>query len=90
MERSEEPREVGLDAWVAVLRSLPDLGLAEITRDEQRALLDLTRIAAHRSERIAAPITAYLVGLALAPLDPVVRAERIRQLASALDPEGRA
>ena len=85
MDGTSETQGLNLDAWVALLQAVPGLESARITRDEQRALLDLTRVAAHRSERIAAPITAFLVGLALAPLEPEVRAGKIRELAIRLD-----
>ena len=68
--RPDTTNGVSLDAWLAILRAVPELAAVEVTRDEQRALLDLTRVAAHRSERIAPPITAYLVGLVLAPASP--------------------
>ena len=83
--RPDTTNGTSLDAWLAILRAVPDLAAVEVTRDEQRALLDLTRVAAHRSERIAAPITAYLVGLVLASADPAQRAERIRGLAALLE-----
>ena len=83
--RPDTTNGVSLDAWLAILRAVPELAAVEVTRDEQRALLDLTRVAAHRSERVAAPITAYLVGLVLASADPAQRAERIRGLADVLD-----
>ena len=76
-----------LDDWLALLRRQPGLGDAEIDRAAERALLDLTRIAAHTSERIAGPITAYLVGLALAALPTDERAARIRALVEALERE---
>jgi hypothetical protein len=87
--RPDPANGVSLDAWLAILRAVPELAAVEVTRDEQRALLDLTRVAAHRSERVAAPITAYLVGLVMASADPTRRAERIRALADALDPDER-
>jgi len=90
MERGGETESLDLDAWLALVRQAPEFGRIPVSREEQRAMLDLTKIAAHRSERIAAPITAYLVGLALARLDPTARAERIRGLVASLDTEGGA
>ncbi|MFH1474446.1 MAG: DUF6457 domain-containing protein, partial [Chloroflexota bacterium] len=52
---------------------------------ERAVLLDLARIAAHRGERIAAPITTYLAGVAFASLDPAERLARLRALAAALE-----
>ncbi len=88
--RRDVTNGVSLDAWLAILRAVPELAAVEVTRDEQRALLDLTRVAAHRSERIAAPVTAYLVGLVMASADPARRAERIRVLADVLDSDERS
>ena len=86
MERRDDANDgIDLVAWLDVLASVPALGGVEVTRDEQRALLDLTRIAAHRSERVAAPITAYMVGLALAAAPADERAARIRSLAASLE-----
>ncbi len=40
------------------------LGLEPLGDDDIEALLDLAGVAAHASERIAAPLTCYLVGRA--------------------------
>ena len=40
--------------------------MSKVTPDEQTALLDLARVAAHTSERISAPISTFLVGVAYA------------------------
>jgi Domain of unknown function (DUF6457) len=85
MERGGASEGLGLDAWLALVQRAPELGRVSVSSEEQRAMLDLARIAAHRSERIAAPITAYLVGLALAQLDPAARAAAIRGLVAGLD-----
>ena len=90
MERGGGTANLDLDTWLDLVRRVPDFGRIPVSREEQRAMLDLTRVAAHRSERIAAPITAYLVGLALARLDPAARAERIRGLVATLDTEDEA
>ena len=74
-----------LDDWLARLRILlPDARDLSLTDAEQRDLLDLARIAAHRSERIAAPLSAFLAGVALADLPPDERAERVAELKSQL------
>jgi hypothetical protein len=54
------------------------------TAEEQRLILELSRIAAHASERIAAPIVSYMVGLALAGSAPASREERIARLVADL------
>jgi hypothetical protein len=47
-----------------------ELGVEPLTDDEVEALLDLAGVAAHASERLAAPLTCYLVGRAgIAPTD---------------------
>jgi hypothetical protein len=72
--------------WLERLRAeLGDAPSLALTADEERALLDLARVAAHRSERIAAPLTTFLVGIALAdvPAGPE-RAARLRALTESL------
>lgn len=61
-----------LEAWIAELS--PALGVDE--RLDADALLDASRVVAHKVERRAAPVTTYLMGLAVAqgrPLDDVTR-----------------
>ncbi|HYY80790.1 MAG TPA: DUF6457 domain-containing protein [Actinomycetes bacterium] len=41
-----------------------------ITEGEVEAVLELARVAAHTAERRAAPVTAYLAGLAVAGAAP--------------------
>lgn len=55
------------------------------SEDEIGALLDLARVAAHTSERWTAPISGFVVGAALAGLDPAERARRLRRLADDLE-----
>jgi len=59
---------------------------ATITPDEQTALLDLARVAAHSSERLTAPLTTFLAGVAYGTLPPAERASALRTLASKLQP----
>lgn len=47
--------------------------------------LELSRLAAHASERIAAPIASYMVGVALASRDTDSRVSEIRRLIEALE-----
>lgn len=70
--------------WLDALRDQLDTDL-DLSTDEQRALLDMTRVAAHRSERIAAPLSAFLAGLALAERQPDERAAAIKGITAALD-----
>ena len=71
---------LSLSAWLdLVLRELPDAATVP-SAGEQTAILDLARVAAHASERIAAPISAYLVGLALRELPADERAAALQAL----------
>lgn len=82
--------QVDVEAWLDELGALLPAGtLEEAGQEERVALLDLARIAAHRSQRWAAPISAYLVGVAFAPLPRADRLDRIRALAAQLDVEAR-
>lgn len=76
-----------LDAWLEAVRRQLGTDLA-LSIDDQRALLDLTRVAAHRSQRIAAPLTAFLAGMALADLPVEQRAAAIDRLTAALEAAG--
>ncbi|MEY3019784.1 MAG: hypothetical protein RLZZ272_768 [Actinomycetota bacterium] len=80
------------DAWFARVAaaldehhgsaSVADGGTVDAaTRD---ALLDLARIAAHSSERWTAPVTTWLVGIALAGSSPAERAARLAGLVAEL------
>lgn len=71
--------------WLAELASDPDVGGVAVSPALQGALLDLARVAAHASERIAAPITAFMAGVAFAGLDDAERAARVRALADRLE-----
>ena len=54
------------------------LGLPAPTQDEVDALLELAAVAAHASERIAAPIACWLVGRTdLGPDDALALAKEI-------------
>ncbi len=41
-----------------------ELGVEPLSDEQVEALLDLAGVAAHSSERLAAPLTCYLVGRA--------------------------
>ena len=82
---------VDVETWLDALAALLQAGtLLEAGPEERVALLDLARIAAHRSQRWAAPISTYLVGLAFASLPRAERLERIRGLVARLDAEAAA
>jgi len=68
-----------LDRWIMTVSS--DLGLDPGSADA-RAILDLARDVAHNVDRPAAPVTAYLVGVAVGRGMPLTSAaRRVRELA---------
>lgn len=92
MDRSNEEapasEQLDVDEWLGQLGALLPTGALEEAGPEERAvLLDLARVAAHRSQRWAAPISTYLVGFAFAPLPRAERRDRIRALVAQLDVE---
>jgi Domain of unknown function (DUF6457) len=60
-----------LEDWAGAVRG--ELGLGEGTSDTG-AVLDLARIVAHTVDRPAAPLTAYLVGIAVGRGQPLADA----------------
>jgi Domain of unknown function (DUF6457) len=69
-----------LDTWTATVCAELGIDPAEVDR---RAVLDLARDVAHEVERPAAPLTAYLLGLAVGRgQSGQAAADRIRQLAA--------
>lgn len=76
-EERPSPRDAGPGlAWVA--RWAEELRLDPPDDAATTALLDLAGVAAHASERLAAPLACYLVGRA--GLDPVEALEAARRL----------
>jgi len=55
------------------------LGLDPLTDEEANSLLATAGVAAHASERLAAPLTTYLAGRSGRPLDEV--RDTVRRLA---------
>lgn len=83
-----------LDQWLERLRMAlgpADPGI-ELGMEERDAILELARVAAHRCERIAAPLTAFIVGAALRDLAQPGRIEMIQAVTRTLsgEPEGGA
>ena len=73
-----------LDSWIAAAAAELEIDPAEI---DLRAVLDLARDVAHQVERPAAPVTAYLLGLAVGGgQSPTIAAERLRQRAASWTP----
>jgi Domain of unknown function (DUF6457) len=66
------------DRWIAAACAELGLDPAEVP---VRAVLDLARVAAHQVERPAAPLTAFLLGLAIGrgadPSDATARLDRL-------------
>ncbi len=62
-----------LDSWTAAVCA--DLGIEPAAVD-LRKILDLARDVAHQVERPAAPVTAFLVGLAIGAGSPADEAMR--------------
>lgn len=54
-----------LGSWLNAVRA--ELGIADVQLDNNdiHTLLDLARDSAHEVERLAAPLTTYLVGMAV-------------------------
>jgi Domain of unknown function (DUF6457) len=72
-----------LEEWTAAVRVGLGLDPGPLTTAEIRAVLDLARDAAHAVDRPAAPLTAYLLGMAVARGLPLPdAADRIRALAA--------
>jgi hypothetical protein len=89
MARSEPSESASLDAWLARIRTeLGPNAALELTAREVTALLDLARVAAHTSERIAAPLTTFLVGIAIGEPSGDERATRIEELTASLSGDG--
>jgi hypothetical protein len=57
-----------------------ELGVEPLSDEQVEALLDLAGVAAHSSERLAAPLTCYLVGRAgTDPVDALATARRMAE-----------
>jgi len=83
---SGEVSGVSVAEWLERVRAaLPDATDLSLSADEEAALLDLARIAAHASHRTAAPLTTFLIGIALGRPADSDRLERLRSLAAALE-----
>ncbi|MFG1607047.1 DUF6457 domain-containing protein [Actinoplanes sp. NPDC049265] len=68
-----------LDAWVG--KVIDELGLAE-TDNQTTTILDVARDVAHQVLRPGAPVTAYLMGVAVGRgADPADVARRVSELA---------
>jgi uncharacterized protein DUF6457 len=61
----------GIDRWVMAVSE--ELGLSAVPSDT-RTILDMTKDVAHNVDRPAAPVTAYLVGIAVGRGKPLPEA----------------
>jgi hypothetical protein len=76
-----------LDEWTAT--ACAELGL-DPAEAHTAAVLDLAREVAHNVLRPGAPVTAYLLGLAVGRgADPAEAAARLTELARSSAPDGR-
>ena len=82
---NDAPTPATLAEWLDSLAGQLPAGTPGASAAEQAAILELARVAAHASERIAAPISAYVAGIALAGRSPLERAAALRQLVAALE-----
>lgn len=71
--------------WLDALRAELGVDGLDLSGAEQRALLDLARVAAHASERVAAPLSTFLAGVAFADLAPDARARAIETVTRRLE-----
>lgn len=78
-----------LERWLAELAEALDVSEAIEDMDEE-ALLDAARVVAHSVERRAAPLSAYLIGLAMATTDESLEVLCDRAVAAARAFEGEA
>lgn len=78
---------VAVEPWLEMVRELlsGDAETLPLAAAERTALLDMARVAARTSERITAPLSTYLAGLALASIPAAERAERIAALVRRLE-----
>ena len=72
-----------LEEWTAAVRVGLGLDQGPLSTAETKAVLDLARDAAHAVDRVAAPLTAYLLGMAVGRgLALPDASERVRALAA--------
>jgi hypothetical protein len=74
---------MAVDVGVWLPRFAEEVGIPAPTPEEQESLLALAAVAAHASERIAAPLTCWMV--ARAGVDPAVALVIARRLADELE-----
>jgi hypothetical protein len=77
----------GLEEFLERIRSLLGPNPPAVGGGEVEAILELARVAAHSSERRAAPVTTYLAGLVLGGAAPEAREAFIDDLVVKLEAE---
>ncbi len=76
---------IEMDEFIEKVRSLLGPGAPGVGAGEIEAVLELARVAAHTSERRAAPVTTYLIGMAVAGAAPEAREAFIDDLVVKLE-----
>jgi hypothetical protein len=74
-----------MEEFIDKVRVLLGPNAPSVSADEAEAVLELARVAAHASERRAAPVTAYLLGMAVAGAAPEARTAFIDDLVVKLE-----
>ncbi|WP_428120100.1 DUF6457 domain-containing protein [Candidatus Poriferisodalis sp.] len=77
-ETGSQPPDTTAQQWLAGFADV--IGAPAPGEDVIEALLDLAGVAAHDSERIAAPIACWMAGIA--SVEPAEALERARQYAA--------
>ena len=76
-----------LEEWTAAVGADLGLGPAPLATADTKVVLDVAREVAHVVARPAAPLTAYLLGVAVGRgLTPAEASARVRTLAASWDP----
>jgi hypothetical protein len=72
-----------LEEWTAAVGADLGLGPAPLATADTKVVLDVAREAAHGVDRVAAPLTAYLLGVAVGRgLTLADASDRVRALAA--------
>lgn len=74
-----------MEEFIEKVRSLLGPDAPKIEEGEIEAVLELARVAAHSAERRVAPITTYLIGMAVAGAAPEAREKFIDDLVVKLE-----
>jgi hypothetical protein len=72
--------EMDMSTMLERLNQLLGPDAPSVDEGEAEAVLELARVVAHSSERRAAPVSAYLVGMAIAGAAPEARVAFLEEL----------